>query len=174
MVGTLLQAPAHDAIESRTNRRFQVRDLRNVVLQDRGHGFSRGVTTKSPAPGHHLIQNGAERKHVGTRIDRLAAHLLRRHVAHCAHHHARGRMRGDGDAVLPWSLLGSQLCQSKIENLHAPVAADKQVVGLQVAVNDTFVVRRCQTLRDLRGVIDRLALRQCSAIEHSAKRLTFQ
>jgi len=34
-----------------------------------------------------------------------------------------------------------QLGDAEVENLHAPVARDEQVVGLDVAVNDALVVR---------------------------------
>src|SRR5437588_9646834 len=94
------------------------------------------------AAGKHLVQNRAERKDVGTMIDSLPAYLFGRHVTHRAHHDTRASI----DASRRYICLGfgafnlRQLGNSKVENLYAPVFGDEDVVGLQVTVNDPFLV----------------------------------
>jgi hypothetical protein len=68
------------------------------------------------------------------------------------------------------SLLG----QTKIENLHAVIASDENVVGLQVAMHNSFFMRGRESLGDFKGVFGRLAARECSGRQHLAQRLPFQ
>jgi hypothetical protein len=67
-----------------------------------------------------------------------------------------------------------ELCETEVENLEAIVTADEEVVGLEIAVDDVFVVGDCQALCNLRGIVDRVALRQRIAIEHEAEWLAFE
>ena len=76
--------------------------------------------------GCHLVQDDAERKQVGAGIERLAPHLLRRHVSHRAQRRAR-----TGEVLLRVPTLGlghvggierpvhvlRHLGQAEIENL---------------------------------------------------------
>ena len=66
-------------------------------------------------------------------------------------------------------LFGGEFRQTEIENLDATIAADEQIVGLEVAVHDPFVVGSREALGDLYGVVDDLARRQESAVEHGAE-----
>ena len=55
------------------------------------------------------------------------------------------------------------------------VFRQEDVVGLQIAVDDSTLVRRGEASRDLKGVFDRLPLRDRDAsIESPAQRLAFQ
>jgi hypothetical protein len=65
-------------------------------------------------------------------------------------------------------------CENEVENLEAIVTADEEVVGLEIAVDDVFVVGDYQALCNLRGIIDRVALRQKIAIEHDPEWLAFE
>src|SRR3982750_326074 len=96
----------------------------------------------SPA-GQHLVENRAERKNIGAGINRLAQYLLGRHVACRTQHHAwsadvvqRARF---GCAIL--SDRDSQLREAEVEDLRSTVPGDKNVLGLEVAVQNTFGVR---------------------------------
>ena len=73
-----------------------------------------------------------------------AADLLRRHVAGRAHHDTRDR----ADRRSPAASVAC-FARSEIENLHDAVSGDEQIVRLEIAVNDAFVVRRRQAGRDL-------------------------
>ena len=50
-----------------------------------------------------------------------------------------------------------QLGQAEVQDLHRPSLVTKQVLGLQVAVNDPLLVGRGQAVRDLDRVVDGLA-----------------
>src|SRR5271154_6324290 len=52
-----------------------------------------------------------------------------------------------------------QLRQTEVKNLHAPVASDENVFRLQIAVDDSLVMCRSETARDLLGSFNRLAQR---------------
>src|SRR5664280_3085617 len=71
-------------------------------------------------------------------------HLLGRHVAHCPHHHTRlGMTRGGRRArLLAWENRLHPLRQPKVENRDVAVLRDEDVLGLQVAVDDAFLVSR--------------------------------
>ena len=105
------------------------------------------------SPRQHLVEHGAERKHVGAMIDGQAAHLLRRHVAERAEHDAgvgrHARRRG--------SFVGAgfdRLGETEVENLDVVVARDHHVLGLQVAMHDAARVGGGDAARDLQRVGD--------------------
>ena len=64
-------------------------------------------------------------------------------------------------------LAGRDLRQSEVQDLHAPVAREQDVVGLQIAVGDAGIVRTAESGSDLRGDVDGLAERR----PRSAQRL---
>ncbi len=85
-----------------------------------------------------------KRKNIGAMVGRLSPHLFGRHVSDGPHHHAwvgrhlhRRRIAGVG------VLLGTgKLGQAEVQNLYTIVVGDEQVLRLEVAMNDTLVVRR--------------------------------
>ena len=89
---------------------------------------------------------------------RLSPHLLRRHVAHRAHHYSRfclfGERRGVVLRASPWL---RQLRQAEVQNLHPPVFGDEQVLRLQITMDNAFLMCCRQPARDLHSVINRLA-----------------
>ncbi len=97
----------------------------------------------------HLVDDDAERVDVRPLIDRLAERLLRRHVPRRPHHPA---LLGLGvlarQLPVPRKRL-AQLCQAEVEDLHAAVAREHDVVGLEVPVDDAPLVRARQAQRDL-------------------------
>ena len=78
----------HNSLQSR-------RDIRCVCEIAGGSSLRMAVivsadvdSLKGAPAGQHLVEDRSEREDVGAMIDGLAAHLLGRHVAGCAHHHA--------------------------------------------------------------------------------------
>ena len=57
--------------------------VQDGIFENRGR-----VSAEGALPGRHLVENQAEGEQVGARIQLLAAHLLRRHVARGAHRRA--------------------------------------------------------------------------------------
>ena len=97
----LLQTPAHNAIQRRRDQPRILRQILRIFFQNRRHGFGGGVAVKRPLPRNHFIQHRTEREDVGARIHSFASHLLRRHVAGGAHHHASHRGRtSDGQSFI--------------------------------------------------------------------------
>ena len=85
----LLQAVPDDAVERRRHVGAGApAELGRILPQDRRHRLGRRVAPERAPAGEHLVEHGAEREQVRARVDRLAAHLLRRHVADRAEHDA--------------------------------------------------------------------------------------
>src|SRR6266498_2915008 len=98
-------------------------------------------------------------------INRLATYLLRRHVANGPHHRAGiGVDFSRGDVGLCFVLIGGldELGQSKVENLYSVVFSNEQIVGFQIAMNNSLLVRGRETMRDLERIFDSFALWQCN------------
>ena len=120
---------------------------------------------KGALPGQHLVKHRAKAENVGARVRFLAPHLFGRHVAGGPQHHAGARLVGQfqvgGGGI---SGFGSgQLCQAEVQNLGAAIAAYENVLRLQIAMNNSFVVRSRQPVGDLNRVLDRFARRQRTA-----------
>src|SRR6266545_3889872 len=88
------------------------------------------------------------------------AHLLGRHLACGAHHGSWIRVDfSSGNISLRHVFAGrlDQFCQAKIENLYAIVFSDKEVVGFEIAVDDSLVMRSGETARYLSCAVDGFA-----------------
>jgi hypothetical protein len=99
--------------------------------------------------------DAAQREDVRPRVDDEATHLLGRHVADRPEHgpgvgraSERGRHRVRGRALAASLLLPRQ---PEVQDLQATVLGHEQVLGLEVAVEDTLLVRRGQAARRLRA-----------------------
>ena len=69
----------------------------------------------------------------------------------------------------------AQLGQTEIENLDAPIVRDEDVLGLDVPVDDPFLVRRGEPRRDGDRRIRRLCVvTSAPCPEHVAQRLAMQ
>src|SRR5205814_2038868 len=101
----------------------------------------------------HLVEHAAEAEDVGARVGRRAANLL------------------GAQAVRDAALRGRK---AEIEDLGAAVARDEDGPGLEVAMQDSFFVRRRQTLRDLQRERQRLVVRERRGCEKVAQRLSFE
>jgi hypothetical protein len=64
--------------------------------------------------------------------------------------------------------------QAKIQDFDPPIARDEEVFRLQVAVDDSFLVRRRQPVRNLLRALDGATGRQSSACQFLAQRRAFQ
>ena len=83
--------------------------------------------------------------------------------------------RGRGRDVRGLALLRvRQLRQAEVEDLHAAVVRDEDVLGLEVAVDDPLLVRGGEAVGDLERVVDRAARREPAAREDRAQGLPFE
>ena len=146
--GTMRSSARRDVLRRR-------RELRRLLLQDRGHRLDRGVAPERPPAGEHLVEHGAEREDVRAVVDGLPAHLLRRHVPDRPQHACPARSRRD--AVGARRRRGSGrpgrcFARPKSRILTRP-SREEEVLRLEVAVDDPLVVRGREPAGDLRARI---------------------
>ena len=98
----------------------------------------------------HLVEHRTDGEDVAAVIDRLPGDLLWRHVVGRAHHHADlGQVRS------------RRARDAEVEDLHVPrFAADHQVRGLDVAMDDAALVRVGEALADVGDELDPAADRE--------------
>ena len=176
LLGILLDAMPHDALETRRDALVRDGKIRRFFPEDRRHRLGRRVAAERSLAREHLVEDGTEGKDVRPGVGGLAFHLLGRHVTERAHHDAGlrpGRSRRQVGHLSALFLM-LQLGKAEIENLETAVLRHEQVLGLEVAVHDPFLVRRGQAVRDLQRVVDRFSLRQLPARERGAQRLAFE
>jgi hypothetical protein len=111
-------------------------------------------------------------------IDSFTAHLFRCHVADRAEHHtglgAMRRGRGRDRAHSAGDGVARQFRQPEVQNLDAIVGGDRQILGLEIAVRDPLLVRRCEPSRDLQGIRDRFAHVDGTGPQPFPQRLPFE
>ncbi len=167
---SFLQAPPDDAL----NRRGDVAgEGRRFFLENRVHGFHGRIAPEGAHSSHHLVEDGAKAEDVRAGIREFAAHLLWRHVTGGAQDRSGIGDSSDGRAFA--APFGARLLgQAEVENLRPPVASEKDVVGLDIAMHDSFLVRRRQSCRDLHPQIHRLAYRQSACLEPLGQAFAFE
>src|SRR2546421_5898406 len=109
-------------------------------------------------------------------IDRAAFDLFRRHVPDRPHYDTWVSINTSGRNVcLGLTAIGlREFSYSEVENLHAPIFGDEEVVGLQIAMNDSFLMRGGETVRDLTSVVGHAALGQRAAAHSLAHGLALE
>ena len=174
LLGPLLEAAAHDALERGRDVAGGLEEAGRVLLEDRVEGLHGALAPEGPLAREHLVEHGPEREDVGAGVHRLAAHLLGGHVAHGAHHPARLGREGHRRDVAPLGGDGVHARQPEVEHLHLARAEQEHVLGLEVAVDDALLVRGGEAARDLERDLDRLAGRQRPVLQPLAERLALQ
>ena len=107
-------------------------------------------------PREHLVEAGAEREDVGPAVDGLALHLLGGHVARRSDDDVALRLEVRGPAFpLEGGVGREELGEAEVEHLHVPVRREEDVLGLQVAVDESLLVRGAEPARDLHRDLDR-------------------
>src|SRR5262249_4229961 len=94
-------------------------------------------------------------------IDWATFNLLRRHVTDRAHYFAGiGIDSARGNAGLGKVAISGarELGQPKVEDLHAPVVGDEQIIRFEIAMDDPLFMSCGQAMNYLQGIIDSLAL----------------
>jgi len=66
------------------------------------------------------------------------------------------------------------LRQPEVEDLHAAVFGDEEILGFQVPVDYAFLVRGGEAVSDLDGILGRLASGQGTCRQSRAERLAFE
>ena len=107
-------------------------------------------------PGDRREERRAEAPHVGARVDLVAAalRLLGRHELRRTDGHAGAG--GLGAAVHAVTAEALHASEPEVEQLHAPVVAEEDVVRLHVAMDDALVVRGAERVEGLVGDLEDL------------------
>jgi hypothetical protein len=139
--------------------------------KDRRHRLDRRAGVERMGPADHLGEEDAKRENVGAGVDRLSADLFRRHVGRGSHRDSgSGLQRRGRDDRIAERLGGvGHFREAEIEELDPAVAREKDILGLEVAVDDAPLVRRCEAVGDLNRHIDGFAKRQRTLFEPLAQ-----
>src|SRR4029450_1343565 len=131
---------------------------------------------KGSSPGKHLVKNCAKGKNIRTLIYGPTLQLFGGHVPNSSHYHT-GICIHASSRNIRLNLISiklSQLCQTKVENLHATVIRDEDVVGFEIAMDDSLLVCCGETVGYLQCVIDCPPLAQRTTTDSFAQRLSFE
>ena len=116
------------------------RHLREVLHRD----LDRSLAGERDLAREHLVQHHTERVEIGARVDGRPACLLRREVLRRADDRAHLRHLGRAGPR-----------DAEVRHLQPAVAADDDVVRLDVAVNDPVAVGERERAQDLARIVDR-------------------
>jgi hypothetical protein len=89
LLGTLFEAPMHDALQPGRYALDNLRDDGRIFIQDGCHRLRRRRPLECALAGQHLVQDRSKGEDVGAMVDWSAADLLGSHVTDRAHHQAR-------------------------------------------------------------------------------------
>jgi len=121
------------------------------IAQDRRQNRSRGTAAESPLARSHFVQHRAKREDVRLGRSAFSLRLFRRHVsASPGDRSSRG---------LDPRVLLLKACQPKVDDLGGALRRDEYIGGLQIAVDDTGVVRCLQSRGDFFGIAERFRRR---------------
>ena len=125
------------------------------AIQDGFAGDSRAFPAERRCGRRHFVQNRAEGKQIGSRIELSASHLLRGHVSYSSQHRPRtGQIFLEGcHPGLVWiddrGGRRHHFGQAEVENLGLASPRDKNVCGLDIAMNHAGSVGRVECVGDL-------------------------
>src|SRR5207253_5123385 len=127
---------------------------------------------EGPHAGEHLVENASEGEDVRSRVNLFSLYLLGRHIPGAAHHPARLSLVER--RTIGVVRLGRELRQAEIENLQSAIAGDEDIFRLDVAMNDSLLMRRSHSSGDLDAVIYRSTTVQWAGAQAGSKRFTFK
>jgi hypothetical protein len=168
------------AVDQPKDRRRDVRSTLcerfRLVAENGGQRFGHGSRFERFRGSEHLVEHDAEGELVGSEIHRLAARLLGRHVGDrpeddpfLADHAERGRARVG--RVAPRDVVARE---AEVENLGVAVLREEDVLGLDVPVDDPFLMSGRERLGDLAGDLESPARRHRAGRHRHPQRLALE
>ena len=154
--GCFFERAFDDAAQRERNLRTQLLHGRRLALGDLVGDADHRIALERQRVGEELVQDDADREEVRTRVDFLSHHLLGRHVVGRAQHVAHLRL-----LVLLAAFGVVDAADAEVGDLHRAGLVDQHdVAGLDVAVDDAFLVRVIKRSRELDADLDDLLHRQ--------------
>jgi hypothetical protein len=177
LIGVLLETVPHDPVERGGQSRVQGRRFGRLLFQNGAHGFNRRFALECAPSGESLEQDYTETEDIRSRIDGEPAHLLGRHVAGRAHHHAglrREHFGGRAGRVRTGGLRRQQFGEAEIQDFQPAVFGEEEVLGFQVPVYDALGMSRGEPAGGLHRVVNRFTRRDGSPAQAVAQCFAFE
>ena len=150
----LFQALANDAFQFLRQPGIQLSHSRRRAIQDAVKNQFPAVAVKRWCTSRHFVHHHPEGEQVGAGIQILRSHLLGRHVRDRSQRTPWTCQAGDrrhGRCGVISAATCTNLGQTEIENLRVAATGDEQIRRLDIAVDDSGVVRRLEGVGDLDG-----------------------
>src|SRR5438477_5365991 len=168
---------ADNLLKLRGSMREVTRERRWLLLKNRRHRLSWCVAGEWRMPRYHFVKDDAETPDVGTFINLRAARLLRRHVMNGSQYRPQIGLSECHRSCPVRRSLGEggfgKLCNPKVEHFHVSVRPEHDVVGLDVAMNNSCVVRGGERTGHLDRDINSFTQLHWSARQTLTQRLAF-
>ena len=143
-----------------------------LLAEDGVHRLDRGVPFERALSGEHLVQHGSEGEDVRTLVGALATDLFRGHVADRAHQ-CPGLGPG-GQRRVHRSKPRHRPGEAEVEDFDGAVFGEEQVLGFQVSVDDSLLVRGGQPQGDSAGDLGGAAERDRAPVQPLPQRLALR
>src|SRR5579862_129551 len=152
----LLKGSADDVVEPGRQISVEAQYGNGLAFENGVEDDAGTLALEGQSAGGHFVQDHAERKEIGAGVEIFGADLFGRHVGDGADGGAgTGQMLAGGvlsqtvgDRGPTAYLRGFHLREAKIEDFGVAAVGDKNIGGLDVAVNDAFGVSGVQGVRD--------------------------
>ena len=136
--GVLGDGPAYDPIDPFGQALFAVCDRRWGLVHDLVDDRGQALSGKGLVPRHQFVEDGSERKNVGSVVDLFARDLFRRHIKGGAHDRA-GQGQGGG---------GGQPGDAEVDDVGCSLLVDEDIRRFDIAVDDAFPMGIVQGVAD--------------------------
>src|SRR5262249_33863518 len=145
-----------------------------IAPENGGDGIGERLPGKRAPPGEHLVEHASEGPDVGAFVHRLATCLFGTHVGDGTEEHALaragvGQCRRVGE--VGGLIAGDDLRQPEIEDLHDALGSDLDVGWLQIAMNESLLMRGVERVRNLLSDYQSLRYRDGATLDAVSKRL---
>jgi hypothetical protein len=149
------------------------------VIEDLIKDDCRGGTRKRVLARGHFVENRAERKQIAARVEFEAARLFGGHVGDRAEGRTGTGEVGDVSGLGERSQSGqgslrTHLGETEIENLHLAGRDQKDVSGLDVAVDDALAVSGIERVGELDGDFEDTIQGERPALQDGGQALAFE
>ena len=175
-----------DLLERGRNVGSQLAQRYGWCLQNCFANSGCGASRESALAGGHLVEDKPEGKQIGAGVKLFAADLFGGKIGRCAERCCRAvwiracrRRSSICVSVRRCFRTLYEFGDPEVQNLRLAALRNKNVGGLNVAMNDAFLVRGIQAVGNLDGVIDQLMQSagravSCACLDPFAKRHALQ